>query len=218
MIPSPEDVARTRLLVSALLRVVGTGLGFVALASIVSWLVEGMVDDDIWAMGYYAGRIGSAVVLLTAAAVMIAIAPWLARLLVPCRLDPRCPSCRYLLLGLSGNDRCPECALPLTPAMVNFPASLADEHARRAVQLAQWAAIVRWIGIAIAALAGAIVVATTLGAILDPDDPAGLLAPYVVALALAAPGAGLILLSAALKRHGRTAREHLAKTEPPAAP
>lgn len=117
MIPSAADIATARWRLTAWLRVGGLAALFMSIPATMSWLAEGLRDDDLWEYGYYAGRMVLGLGGALAGIAIFALAPPLARMLLPVPVATECPRCRYSLAG-AGGDRCPECGLPVGAAFI----------------------------------------------------------------------------------------------------
>jgi MFS family permease len=117
MIPSAEDIATGRWRLAAWLRVIALVGMLVSVPSMLSWLAEGLRDNDLWDYGYYASRMVLSIGGAVGGILVFVLAPSLARALLPVPVATECPRCRYVLAG-AGGDRCPECGLPVGDAFI----------------------------------------------------------------------------------------------------
>ncbi len=108
--PSLEQVQRWRYLATAWLRAVGVGALFFSPWPFLAWFSEGVLDGDLFYIGYYWFRISMGCVLFTSGVFLLVAAAPLARVLLPV---PRwcCPRCQYPVASASA--ACPECGLRL---------------------------------------------------------------------------------------------------------
>jgi hypothetical protein len=129
LIPSAADIVTSRWRLAAWLRVFALGGMIFAIPALMSWLAEGLRDDDLWDYGYYAGRmilsVGGAIV----GALVFVLAPVLSCVLLPVPPATECPRCRYALAG-AGGGRCPECGLPVGEAFIGSAIDPGDRRRR----------------------------------------------------------------------------------------
>lgn len=112
-----NDLLRLRLIFVALTRLGGLILAVSSVIPIVSWLAEGLTDDDLWWLGYYWPRIAMAVFLVVAGAVLMLLGGVLGRFLVRTRAGTvACPKCRFDLTVLD-RGRCTECGYEVNPML-----------------------------------------------------------------------------------------------------
>lgn len=90
---------------------------FASALPLLSWMLEGMSDADLWDLDYYLGRITISVAALAIAAVCRFFDRPLSRWIVPIP-SPECPSCGYSLEHLR-HPRCPECGISLPGALTD---------------------------------------------------------------------------------------------------
>ncbi|MFG0305085.1 MAG: hypothetical protein ACF8Q5_02585 [Phycisphaerales bacterium JB040] len=126
MIPNASEMLRRRLTARTLIRLACVALLLIAIVPFVSWLMEGIRDDDFFNLYYYTDRI-----VLTGVFVVLPVVVWLlqgilVRWLVPMPRGVRCPGCGQDTTGLV-EQRCPECALPLTAEFLD-PARPPEVH------------------------------------------------------------------------------------------
>ncbi len=84
--------------------------------SLISWLIEGISDRDLFEMSYYSGRIALILVLPLFSIAFVVFARPLSKWIVPMH-EPRCPRCDHLLSHLV-TPRCSECGLKLPDELV----------------------------------------------------------------------------------------------------
>ena len=114
---------------TAWLRVFALGGMVFAIPALMSWLAEGLRDDDLWDYGYYAGRMIMSVGGAIVGALVFVLAPVLSRVLLPVPPATECPRCRYALAG-AGGGRCPECGLPVGEAFIGSAIDPGDRRRR----------------------------------------------------------------------------------------
>ncbi len=142
-----EDVVKLRLVLSAILRVLGIAMiphnGYMA----VMWVVHGTYQQS--SLGWILLWAGQSALLAALGAILAYFSPWLATRLVPARITSlRCPDCDYELTVLK-DGRCTECNYLLSPLRPD-PATPSE----RALMIrAVFTAIYRMIGLALAAWA-----------------------------------------------------------------
>lgn len=145
MMPAIEIVRRRWMLV-AIVRLASVCIGCLALIPIISWLSEGISDDDLLDMHYYLPRIIRGAVLVAIGAIGFLLAEPLVRLATPVRSDIRCPKCRYELLSPS-ESQCPECGLDVSSLWGRMPLVALSEVAWRARMTSIITAVLRVVGV-----------------------------------------------------------------------
>lgn len=134
MVPSIEQVAASRQMFAAIVRLTGVIL---ALIAIYQWCYE--IEYTLNALFMYPAPSGtpagqtpsvalqvwnamswSSLVLFVPGLIMVLLARRIARILIPLSTQCRCPACEYPLDGIS-RPECPECGLELTRAFADAP-------------------------------------------------------------------------------------------------
>lgn len=115
MIPPIEEIVARRHRARSLLRWARIALFMAAAQRLLSWVIEGIIDLDLFDIFYYIGRITWGIVFAGTALLIGFTEARLARWLVPLP-DPGCPRCGYALRRPVG-DRCPECGLAISAAL-----------------------------------------------------------------------------------------------------
>lgn len=128
MIPSVEDIIKRRHTVLIILRFASLTCLVLFPIPVVSWLLEGFRDADLFDFYYYGVRIGVAVALVVCSAICRFCDRPLARWIVPIP-KPQCPTCGYPIKGLR-RPMCPECGgvLPQAYAADEMSKNAADEE------------------------------------------------------------------------------------------
>jgi hypothetical protein len=116
MVPSAAEIMRRRHQWESRLRALSLCMLIFALFPLLSWLAEGLADEDLTEYLYYLPRIVAFLLSIAVAAFGRFAGRSLARWIVPIP-DVRCPRCDYRLDHLSA-PRCPECGLPLPDELV----------------------------------------------------------------------------------------------------
>lgn len=112
-----DELVRLRVLMVALMRLLGILVALSCMVPVGSWLAEGIADGDLWWLGYYWPRIGLGAFLLVMGVGLFAFAGVLGVALVRHRPGPvACPMCKFELTTLD-NGRCTECGYELSPAL-----------------------------------------------------------------------------------------------------
>lgn len=116
MLPTVEQIVCYRYIAVAVLRVVGAFLLLMSVVPIGSWLAEGLVDGDLFWLGYYLARILTGCAFGFLGFLFLLLAGPIVKLLLPFPA-PRCPRCSYSLRNYS-RTYCPECGLVLPRSLV----------------------------------------------------------------------------------------------------
>jgi hypothetical protein len=110
---TPGERLRWRLIAAAGVRLCGLVLALVAVSQFLSWVGQGIADDDLFELTYYIGNIVLGVLAGAAALACLALARPIGVFLVRAPEGPVCPRCWFSLKGLAPAV-CPECGLALT--------------------------------------------------------------------------------------------------------
>lgn len=143
MVPNAADIVRRRWTVTTVLRLTALFLAFGASRPIISWLGEGLSDGDLGDLGYYADRIGLAVVSIFVAGVLFFASGFFARLVVPVRRFMACPKCKHRIEGLT-EPRCTECGLALTREFIEHEPLVSRVNSQRPYRVLVFREKVAW--------------------------------------------------------------------------
>lgn len=110
MRPTGAELARRQWTARTVLRVAGLALLGWSVYPVASWLAEGLTDDDLWTMGYYAVRLVTGLMAAGAGIGVLVLAAPIARWATRPAARASCPACGY---HVGEADRCPECGLDL---------------------------------------------------------------------------------------------------------
>lgn len=104
-----RDVARSRLMFLAVVRLLSLIGPLIGAIAMVSWLIEGFIDGDLFNFYYYSGRILTTIIGMGVPVVAWVFGPRIVRWLVPVAGLHRCPQCNHP--ATDSLDRCTECGL-----------------------------------------------------------------------------------------------------------
>jgi len=115
-----SELVRLRVLFTAIARLLGIFLTLSSVLPVGWWLVEGIMDGDLWWLEYYWPRLALAFYMLLAGVGMALFGGVLATMLVRSRHGSvSCPMCKFELTSLD-RGRCTECGYELNPALPEF--------------------------------------------------------------------------------------------------
>lgn len=104
-----EDALARQQNAAAVVRAIACGAAVLSVINVSSWLIEGVLDADLWQMRFYADHLARAGALLGVAVVGWIWPRRIARALLGAPASDRCPGCDYTVAEDAA--QCPECGL-----------------------------------------------------------------------------------------------------------